>query len=271
MTNLPPDEQYDQTPAPELSEPEVIQLAPNAEEPLHHRVTVVAPQRTPIVTYTLIALTVIVFLAQMITRAVFDVDIPVNYGVKFNPLIDQGQYWRLFTAMLLHGDILHIAFNMYALYILGRGIEPFCGRFRFFLLYITSGFAGATASYLLTAAPSLGASTATFGLLAAYGVLGYRNQKVFGKQSQYIVRNVVQVALINLALGLTPGIDNWGHLGGALGGFVLAWFGGPKLSFQAKGLELHLKNERTWYEFFFAWVIVFGVTATLAMLLNGKV
>ena len=194
----------------------------------------------------------------------------MNYGIKYNPLIDQGQYWRLFTPLFLHGDILHIGFNMYALYILGRGIEPFCGRFRFLLLYITSGFAGATASYLLTAAPSLGASTATFGLLAAYGVLGFRNQKVFGKQSQYIVKNVIQVALINLALGLTPGIDNWGHLGGALGGFVLAWFGGPKLSFEVKGLELHLKNERTWYEFAFAWVLVFSVTAALALLLNGK-
>lgn len=270
MNSTHHNEQEDQIPAPELSELEIFPLESAEEESLHHRVTVVAPQRKPVITYALIALTVIVFLAQMLTRAIFDVDIPVNYGVKFNTLIDQGQYWRLFTAMLLHGDILHIAFNMYALYILGRGIEPFSGRLRFLLLYITSGFAGATASYLLTAAPSLGASTATFGLLAAYGVLGYRNQKVFGKQSQYIVRNVVQVALINLALGLTPGIDNWGHLGGALGGFVLAWFGGPKLSFQAKGLELHLKNERTWYEFFFAWVVVFGVTATLAMLLTGR-
>jgi len=270
LTNLPPDEQYDQTPAPESSVPEVTPLTPNAEEPVHHRVTVVVPQSKPIVTYALIAVTVIVFLAQMITRAVFNVDLPVNYGIKYNTLIDQGQYWRLFTSMLLHGDILHIAFNMYALYILGRGIEPFSGRIRFLLLYITSGFTGTTASYLLTAAPSLGASTATFGLLAAYGVLGYRNKEVFGKQSQYIVRNVVQVALINLALGLSPGIDNWGHLGGALGGFVLAWFGGPKLSFQAKGLELHLKNERSWYEFFFAWIVVFGLTALLAILLNGK-
>lgn len=270
MNSTPHNDQEDRTPVPELSEPDVIRLEPDLGESLSHHVTVVAPQRMPVVTYTLIALTVIVFLAQMITRAVFDVDIPVNYGVKYNPLIDQGQYWRLFTSMLLHGDILHIAFNMYALYILGRGIEPFCGRFRFLLLYITSGFAGTTASYLLTAAPSLGASTATFGLLAAYGVLGYRNQKVFGKQSQYIVRNVIQVALINLALGLSPGIDNWGHLGGALGGFVLAWFGGPKLSFKAKGLELHLENKRTSFEFFSAWVIVFGATATLALLLNGK-
>jgi rhomboid protease GluP len=270
LTNTPPTDREDQTPAPEFSEPEVIQLESPPEETLQHHVKVVAPQRKPVTTFVLIAITVVVFLAQMITRAVFDVDIPVNFGIKYNPLIDQGQYWRLFTAMLLHGDILHIGFNMYALYILGRGIEPFCGRTRFLLLYVTSGFVGTTASYLLTAAPSLGASTATFGLLAAYGVLGYRNQKVFGKQSRHIVRNVVQVALINLALGLSPGIDNWGHLGGALGGFVLAWFGGPKLSFEAKGLELHLKNDRKSIEFFTAWILVFGITATVAIMLNGK-
>lgn len=271
MSNIISPDQEDQTPAPEFSEPDVVVLPGQVPpEQTQQQYTIVVPQHTPIVTYVIIALTVIVFLLQIGTESLMGVDLPVNIGVKYNPLIDQGQYWRLFTPVLLHGDILHIGFNMYALYILGRGLEPFYGHRRFLLLYLAGGFAGATASYLLTAAPSLGASTATFGLLAAYGVLGFRNQKVFGHQSKQIVRNVVQVALINFVLGLTPGIDNWGHLGGALGGMALAWFGGPELTFTPKGLELHLQDQRTWFEFLAAFVVVFGLTAALALLLNGK-
>jgi rhomboid protease GluP len=271
LSEIIPPEQENQTPAPAFSDPDVAALPdyPPADQPQQH-FTVVVPQRKPILTYVLIGLTVLVFLAQFLTDAVYGVDLPVSIGIKYNPLIDQGQYWRLFTPALLHGDILHIAFNLYALYILGRGIEVFYGHTRFLLLYIASAFAGATASYLLTAAPSLGASTATFGLLAAYGVLGYRNQKVFGSQAKRIVQQVVQVGLINFALGLTPGIDNWGHFGGALGGFVLSWFGGPLLELVPKGRELHLENRRTTVEFVVGFIVVFGLTAALAILLDGK-
>lgn len=261
-TPQPPQDEIN--PAPDSGDPEIaIPLQPQ-------RLQVALPQRTPYVTYGLIALTVIVFILQIGTEALLGVDIPVNIGIKFNPLIDQGQYWRLLTAMLLHGDILHIGFNMYALYILGRGLENFYGHGRFLLLYILGGFAGTTASYLLTANPSLGASTATFGLLAAYGVLGYRNQEVFGRQSQLIVRNVIQVALINLVLGLTPGIDNWGHAGGALGGLMMAWFAGPELGVKRDGLTLRIEDQRTRGEYLMAFVVFFGFFAALALLLNGK-
>jgi rhomboid protease GluP len=261
-TPQPPQEEI--TPSPDPRDQEI-------SIPLQtERLQVIMPQRTPYVTYGLIALTVIVFILQIGTEALLGVDLPVNIGIKFNPLIDQGQYWRLLTAMLLHGDILHIGFNMYALFILGRGLENFYGHGRFLLLYILGGLAGTTASYLLTANPSLGASTATFGLLAAYGVLAYRNKQVFGRQSQMIVRNVVQVALINLLLGLTPGIDNWGHAGGALGGLMLAWFAGPELGFRREGLTLQIEDRRTLGEYLMAFLVFFGFFAALALLLDGK-
>jgi rhomboid protease GluP len=269
LTNFFPPEQEDQTPAPESGEPDVIMpLDQQGQSP--RQMNVVVEDRNPVVTYAIIAVTVIVFLLQMGTEAFLGYDLPVSIGIKYNPLIDQGEYWRLIAPVLLHGDFLHIGFNMYALYILGRGLEPFYGHGRFLLLYLAGGFAGATASYLLTASPSLGASTATFGLLAAYGVLGFRNKRIFGKQSQLIVRNVVQVALINFVLGLSPGIDNWGHFGGALGGLALAWFGGPVLDFSVKGTSLHIQDQRKLSEFLVTFVAVFGFTAALALLLNGK-
>ncbi|MBN2044933.1 MAG: rhomboid family intramembrane serine protease [Anaerolineales bacterium] len=251
----------------EYSDPEVV----TPLQPAPQQFKVIFPQSTPFVTYGIIALTVIVFLLQVGTQFFLNVDIPAAYGIKYNPYIDSGQFWRLITPVLLHGDIMHIGFNMYAVYILGRGLEQFYGHGRFLLLYLLGGFTGTTLSYLLTANPSLGASTATFGLLLAYGVLGYRNRKVFGQQSQRIVRNVVQVALINIVLGLTPGIDNWGHIGGAIGGALLAWFGGPDLDFKLTGEEVHIEDQRSKSSFLITLSIVFCVFAVLAVVLNGKV
>jgi len=197
----------DQTPA----QPGVF----SPDERSQPQIRLVLPDTKPTVTYSIIAITVLVFLAQQVTQTYLGVDVPANLGIKYNPLIDAGEYWRLIAPVLLHGSVLHIGFNMYALFILGRELERFYGHLRFLLLYLVGGFSGGVFSYLLTSAPSLGASTAVFGLLAAYGILGYRNQRIFGPQSQRIVRNVIQVAAINFLFGLSPGIDNWGHLGGA--------------------------------------------------------
>ncbi|MEN8242310.1 MAG: rhomboid family intramembrane serine protease, partial [Chloroflexota bacterium] len=154
--------------------------------------------------------------------------------------------WRLFTAVFLHGGITHIAFNMYALHILGRELERFYGSARFLILYLVGAFAGNVFSYLFTDANSLGASTAIFALLGGYGVFVFRNRVVFGGNTQRVLRNIGQVLLINLIIGLTPGIDNWGHLGGLIGGAALAWTGGVEYALSGNpltGLKLQEKNE----------------------------
>lgn len=228
------------------------------------------PQTQPIATYALIAVTVLVFIAQYASQALTGYDYPVLLGIKSNTAIDAGQYWRLFTPMLLHGNILHIGFNMYALYLLGRALERFYGHWKFLLLYILGGFTGGLASYLLTPSRSLGASTATFGLLAAYGVFAYRNKKIFGSRSKLMVRNVLQVAVLNLVIGLSPGIDNWAHLGGVLGGVALAWFAGPEFEVVGNSLvDLHLQNKTTDQQFWLVFLSLFVLTAFAAVFLPG--
>ncbi|MFN2145231.1 MAG: rhomboid family intramembrane serine protease [Anaerolineales bacterium] len=264
MTNPPENE--DITPTPEFSEPEIV----TPPQPQRVPLKVVFHRSTPYVTYGIIALTVLVYLVQMATQYFLKVDLPALYMIKYNPYIDSGQVWRLITPVLLHGSIMHIGFNMYAVYILGRGLEDFYGHGRFLLLYLLAGFTGTTMSYLLTANPSLGASTATFGLLLAYGVLGYHNRKVFGENSRRIVNNVIQVGLINIVLGLSPGIDNWGHIGGAIGGALLAWFGGPDLDFKLRGMEVHVEDQRPRIHFLIAFGLVFVIFAALAFILKGK-
>ncbi len=181
----------------------------------------------PIVTYTLLVITVLVFLAQMASQAMMGEDLPVYIGVKANELIISGQFWRLITPLFLHGSFMHIGFNMYALYVLGQDLERFYGRWRFLFLYFLAGFAGNVFSFIFTPAPSLGASTAIFGLIGAQGVLFYRNREVFGPLAQRALMQTVTIAVINLVIGMSPGIDNWGHIGGLIGGGMFAWFGGP--------------------------------------------
>ncbi len=203
----------------------------------------------PYVTYILIGVCVVVYLMQVATLYIFKVDIPAAIGVKDNALILQGQVWRLVTPIFLHSDqtVLHILFNMYALFYIGRTLERFYGRRRYLGLFLLAGFAGNVISFMFSPSDSLGSSTSIFGLLAAYGVLIYQNREVFGPVARMALSQVVIIAVINLIFGLTPGsdIDNWGHIGGLLGGVLFAWFGGPVLRRMGMTPPYPVVNTRT--------------------------
>ncbi|OGO69991.1 MAG: hypothetical protein A2Z49_02800 [Chloroflexi bacterium RBG_19FT_COMBO_56_12] len=192
-------------------------------------VTVRRPAIQPKVTYAIIGVTVVVYLLQMVTQYFMGGDYPLYWGAKVNQLIQQGQLWRFFTPMLLHGSILHIGFNMYALYAIGRPLELYYGHWRYLALYVISGFAGNVFSFIFSPNPSLGASTAVFGVLAAEGVFLYQNREMFGQYANRALTQVIMIAAVNLVIGLSPGIDNFGHVGGLVGGALFAWFAGPLL------------------------------------------
>ena len=217
---------------------------PQSAEP--RQVIVQQPQSRPIVTYTLLAITVLVYALQMATDTfLVGTDLPAIWGMKVNELIVAGQFWRLITPVFLHGSIYHIAFNMYALYIFGPGLERSYGRWRYVALYFVSGFAGNVFSFLFSSAPSLGSSTAIFGLLGAEGVFLYQNRKLFGKGAQHALINLIAIALVNLYIGLvSTGIDNWGHIGGMVGGILFAWFAGPLLTVEQSTFNYSLVDQR---------------------------
>ncbi len=228
----------------------------------------------PYLTYSLIAVCVLVYLLQVATLYLFKVDIPAAIGVKDNSLILQGQVWRLITPIFLHSDqtVLHILFNMYALFYIGRTLERFYGRARYLGLFLLGGFAGNVISFMFSSSDSLGSSTSIFGLLGAYGVLIYQNREVFGPVARAALSQVIIIAVINLIIGLTPGsdIDNWGHIGGLIGGTLFAWFGGPVLRKMGMTPPFPVANTRTEREtliagvgvgflFFFLTVVAFFV------------
>ena len=199
---------------------------------------------SPVVTYTLMVITIIVYILQAGTQQFLGYDIPALLGMKVNDLIIQGQLWRLLTPMFLHGSILHIGFNMYALVIIGSELERRFGHWRFLLLYFLGSFGGNVFSFLLSPNASLGASTAIFGLLGAEMVFFYQNRKLFGAGARRALQNVITVAAINFLIGLSPGIDNWGHLGGLVAGLIFTWFGGPKLNVEGQYPILNVVDER---------------------------
>lgn len=182
------------------------------------------------VSYILVGVTVLIYLLQLLSQWLWGFDVPVVLGVKANELIVKGQWWRLVTPIFLHGSPFHIFLNMYALLILGPGLERYYGRLRFLTLYLLAGFAGNATSFFFSPHDSLGSSTAIFGLIGAQAIFIYQNRQLFGGQAMRALFNVLFVALINFIIGLLPMIDNWGHLGGFLGGGLFAWIAGPDLS-----------------------------------------
>jgi len=183
------------------------------------------------VAHIIIGITVIFFLFQNLSQNIFGYDALFALFGKINQLIIQGQFWRLITPILLHGSFLHIGFNMYALFIIGPMLEKKYGVWAFIGLYLIGGLWGNTLSFLLSPNPSLGASTAIFGLIAAQGVYVYKNRHMLGPSARPMLMNIVMVIVVNLMLGLSPGIDNWGHMGGMMGGLFFAWFAGPNFGF----------------------------------------
>lgn len=144
----------------------------------------------------------------------------IRLGAKVNFLIAFGEYWRLFTAMFLHADVMHLLFNMLALYIFGRDIEHIFGRKNFTFIYLLSGLAGSSMSYLLSNSISVGASGAIFGLMGANLFLYRTNPAVYKRI--YGMDYIILIG-INLLMGfIRPNIDVAGHLGGLAGGFFVS-------------------------------------------------
>lgn len=244
---------------------ETYSVPPQAP-PRPESVRVKLPNVPPYASYVILGVTVLVYVLQYLSTQVFGFDLLLGLGVKANDYIVQGQLWRLITPVFLHGSIYHIGFNMYALYIMGPGIERIWGHTRFLALYFLAGFAGNVLSFALTASPSLGASTAVFGLLAAQGVFIYRNQKLFAGRTRGALSQIVFVAIINLALGLTPGsiIDNWGHIGGLLGGLVFSWMAAPLMTVGGMAPEYTLEDHREAREIWLGAVLVLLIFGAIA-------
>ncbi len=175
----------------------------------------------PRVTYTLIAINVVAFLTEQGQLSVFSTGIHgkvIEEGVldRYDVSVNH-QYWRLLTAGFLHENLLHIGFNMYLLYLLGRMLEPAIGSARFATIYFTSLLAGSFGAVFATASPSLGASGAIFGLMGAAAV------ELRARRLSIMESGIGGLILLNLVLSFSlANISVGDHIGGLIGGILAA-------------------------------------------------
>jgi membrane associated rhomboid family serine protease len=169
------------------------------------------------VTRVLIAINVAIYLITAVQGAGLDSPGGTLFDKMFlyGPYVKHGDWWRLITAAFLHANLIHLGFNMLALWWIGAPVENYLGRARFLGLYFVAGLAG-SAGALLQAPTSLtvGASGAIFGILGAMLIIEWQATGRFGGQALGLI-------VINLLFSFTfSGISWGGHIGGLIGGIL---------------------------------------------------
>ncbi len=178
--------------------------------------------QTAPVSFTIMAVTAAIFVMGLLSpdvdRWLFQTFAQANF------LVAAGEWWRIFTAALLHGGVMHILFNMYALYLFGPRLEQQVGSPAFAAIYVATAGTGGMVSYAFgdIGQVSIGASGAIFGLLGAWMFVAWKMRGTPGGRAMF---NQLGILLaINLALPLfVRGIDWRAHVGGLVGGVLIAW------------------------------------------------
>lgn len=239
---------YQDPPTPPSETPSAPPASPSddpaAPGPRRVRVALQMPDTPPTYTYILLAIIVGIYLLSMVVPVPSGTvvkgygvttgeDLFLIYGAKVNEFIlEDGEIYRLLTAMFLHGGLTHLFFNGYALYVIGSGIERLYGHARFLLIYFLGGLTGSVASLLFTPNMSVGASGALFAIFGAEMVFLYRHRRIFGSMAQRRLQSLLWLLALNLGIGLLGAslIDNWAHIGGLVAGLALAWLIGPQFA-----------------------------------------
>lgn len=219
------------------------------------RLAVRALSRQAMVTPALLAVLAGIFILEVLQGAPSSELEMIRLGANSAPLVLHGEWYRLLSANFLHANSVHILVNAFALWQLGTLLERVLGWQRFLAIYLGSALAGAAASTLFSgAAFSVGASTAIFGLLAAYFVLQRVYSNIMPAVFRQSMRWWIVIALVNASLPVViPIIDSAAHLGGALGGAALALIVVPR------GAGLLSARPPTWVAFFTAfWLALFA-------------
>ncbi len=173
----------------------------------------------------IIAVNVILFLAAEATGGSENTEHMVRLGASYTPLVEGGEYWRLFTSMFLHFGLAHLLNNMVLLFFLGDYMERFLGKVRYLILYLGGGILGNIFSYWSELQQgrqvvSAGASGAIFAVLGGLVVLLLIHR---GRLEDLSLPRVLLMAALSLYVGFrSAGVDGFAHLGGFLGGALLA-------------------------------------------------
>jgi rhomboid protease GluP len=168
---------------------------------------------------TLLAINLIVYILSVLPSIGDQI---IGYGLAFNAAIAAGEWWRLITAVFLHGGITHIIFNMFSLFVFAPELEKMVGRGKFLLIYFAAGIGGNILTFVLQDSfyASLGASGAIFGVFGAYlGLVAHTRNRI--PQLKQVILPIVIVSIVMTFL--SSNINITAHLGGMAIGFILGY------------------------------------------------
>lgn len=191
--------------------------------------------KQPIVTYIIMAICIILFILMELSGGSTNSQTLLKYGANLDVLVKNGEYYRLFTCIFLHVGIMHLLCNMYSLYIIGREVENLFGKIKYIIIFILSGIFGSIMSLAFTHNTiSAGASGAIFGLLGALLYFGMHYRTYLGEA---IKRSIIPIIVVNLIIGFfAEGIDLAAHIGGLVGGVLVAMMVGVPDKSKAKDI-----------------------------------
>ena len=198
-------------PFPHVKQGQAMQWRPVTAEPKY---------RIPILTYLLMGINGVVLVLMYLAGFPSDIWVPARFGAIYPPYIfEYGQWYRLFTAMFVHFGAGHLFANVMGMMVFGARVERYFGRVAFCVTYVVSGLMGSLFSLYLTSGYAAGASGAVYGLIGAIFVYTRMTGRAVELMNWYILFLFIG---IGIAMGLmTPGVDNFGHLGGLTGGLVV--------------------------------------------------
>jgi rhomboid protease GluP len=188
--------------------------------------------RFPTVTTILVIVQVLLYFGIAGASRFLALDPLIEAGAKMQPnILELGETWRLLTANLLHRDVLHLLFNMFFLFNVGGTIENAYRVQDYVLILVASALATTCLSTFLSSQPSVGASGMVLGLFGSASVFGYKYSDILPQRyKRYFGGAVLPYAIFILYVGLaTKDTDNWGHLGGMIGGLLVTIPLDPKL------------------------------------------
>jgi len=178
------------------------------------------------ITYSIIVINAVVYLfSALLSGSIADMDMQVlvDMGALYGPLtVLKGEWWRLFTAMFLHGGMTHILMNMVSLYIIGRGMEIYFDARSYLAIYLFSGLLGGLASlYIHPESVGIGASGAIFGVFGALAGFFIAHRKHLGEHTRAFMKEFTVIIVINLVIGFSiSSVDVSAHIAGLAAGFI---------------------------------------------------
>lgn len=212
---FPPDEEIDEQ---QISKVKQVALAGSVQQAKEEQQ--LFQRGKPLFTYIFMAMQIIIFLLMEMNGGSTNTKTLVDYGAKYSPYILSGEWWRFFTPIVVHIGFMHLLMNSLSLYFIGTEVERLYGNIRFLIIYLVAGFGGSLASLIITPSVSAGASGAIFGCFGALLYFGIIYPKLFFRT---MGMNIIILIAINLGYGFSvSGIDNAGHIGGLVGGFLAA-------------------------------------------------